>query len=192
MPANSSDPTRRNERSRRAILDASMSLISEVGYDNVSIEAIAKRACVGKQTIYRWWPSKGAVVLEAATHSLDPVVAFPDTDNLVADLRSQLIRTMDVVTNTGFGQAYRGLIAAGQSDSDLLRAVSDQIIEPNVAAFGARISLAQDRGELSADADVQTLRDVLYGVIEYRLFHSMPIAPSDIDAVLEIAFSGVR
>ena len=58
------------------------------------------------------------------------------------------------------------------------------------AAIAADI--AQDRGELRADADVQTLRDVLYGVIEYRLFHSMPIEHSHIDAVLDIAFCGVR
>ena len=169
-----------------------MALIGEVGYDNVSIEAIARRACVGKQTIYRWWPSKGAVVLEAATQSLDPVVGFPDTGDLIADLRVQLIGILEVITTTGFGPAYRGLIAAGQSDPDLLRAVFDQIIEPNITAFTARITQAQERGEIRVDADVQTLRDVLYGVIEYRLFHAMPIESRHIDAILEIAFHGVQ
>jgi len=169
-----------------------MSLIGEGGYDSVSIEAIARRACVGKQTIYRWWPSKGAVVLEAATQSLDPAVAFPDTGDVVADLRIHLMAILAVITTTGFGLAYRGLIADGQSDPDLLRTVFDQIVEPNITAFGARIALAQERGEIRADADVPTLRDVLYGVIEYRLFHAMPIEPRHIDAVLEIAFHGVR
>jgi AcrR family transcriptional regulator len=192
MPASSPDPGRRNERSRRAILDASISLIGECGYDNVSIEAIARRAGVGKQTIYRWWPSKGAVVLEAATQSLDPVVAFPDTGDIVADLRVQLTGILEVITTTGFGSAYRGLIAAGQSDPGLLGALFDQIIEPNINGFGARITVAQERGEVRADADVQTLRDVLYGVIEYRLLHAMPVEPRHIDAVLEIAFQGVR
>jgi AcrR family transcriptional regulator len=192
MPANPSDPSRRSEHSRRAILDASIALVGEVGYDNVSIEAIARRACVGKQTIYRWWPSKGAVMLEAATQSLDPVVAFPDTGDIVADLRVQLLGILEIVTTTGFGPAYRGVIAAGQSDSDLLRAVFDQIIAPNVTAFSARLAAARERGEIRADADVQTLRDVLYGVIEYRMFHAMPIEPGHIDAILEIAFRGVR
>jgi AcrR family transcriptional regulator len=192
MPANPPDPGRRNERSRRAILDASISLVGELGYDNVSMEEIARRAGVGKQTIYRWWPSKGAVVLEAATQSLDPVVAFPDTGDIIADLRVQLTGILEVITTTGFGSAYRGLIAAGQSDPDLLGAVFDQIIEPNVKDFGARIALAQERDEMRADADAQTLRDVLYGVIEYRLLHAMPIEPRHIDAVLKIAFQGVR
>ncbi|WP_199254637.1 TetR/AcrR family transcriptional regulator [Mycolicibacterium mengxianglii] len=192
MAANPPDPSRRNEQSRRAILDASISLIGELGYDNVSIEAIAKRAGCGKQTIYRWWPSKGAVVLEAATRSLDPVVVFPDTGDIVADLRGQLIGIVELITTTGFGPAYRGVIAAGQSDPDLLDAVYEQIIEPNIKGFGARAALAQERGEIRADADVQTLRDVLYGVIEYRLFHTMPLSPQHIDALLKITFQGVR
>ena len=186
------DPSRRNENSRRAILEASISLIGEVGYDNVSIEAIARRAGVGKQTIYRWWPSKGAVVLEAATQSLDPVVVFPDTGDLKADLRVQLTGILELITTTGFGAAYRGVIAAGQSDPDVLRAVYAQIVEPNITAFGARAALAKERAEIRADTDVGALRDVLYGVIEYRLFHAMPIEPRHIDAVLEIAFHGVR
>lgn len=192
MPPSPPDPNRRNEQSRQAILDASIALIGELGYDNVSIEAIARRAGCGKQTIYRWWPSKGAVVLEAATRSLDPVVVFPDTGDIAADLRDQLIGILELITTTGFGAAYRGVIAAGQSDADLLDAVYEQIIEPNIKGFGARAALAQERGEIRADADVQTLRDVLYGVIEYRMFHAMPLEPEHIDALLKITFQGVR
>jgi AcrR family transcriptional regulator len=169
-----------------------MSLIDEGGYDSVSIEAIARRAGCGKQTIYRWWPSKGAVVLEAAIHSLDPVVAFPDTGDVVADLRAQLLAILEVITTTGFGPAYRGLVADGQSNPDLLRAVFDQIVEPNITAFGALLTRAQERGEIRSDADVQTLRDVVYGTIEYRMFHAMPVEPRHIDAILEVAFHGVR
>lgn len=59
------DRARRSEKSRQAILAATRALLSEVGYRKVSIEAIAARAGVGKQTIYRWWPSKGAVIFES-------------------------------------------------------------------------------------------------------------------------------
>ena len=181
-------PANRNEQSRRAILDASISLISELGYDKISIEAIARRAGVSKQTIYRWWPSKGAVILEAATESLGAVVAIPDTGDIVADLRTQLTAILELITTTGFGPAYRCLIAAGQSDPALLRALFGQIIEPNIEDFRARTALAQQRGEMRADADWQTMRDLLYGVIEYRLVHAMPLEPAYIDGVLEIVF----
>lgn len=185
-------PASRSEQSRRAILDAAISMIGELGYDNISIEAIARQAGVSKQTIYRWWPSKGAVILEAATESLGTVVAIPDTGDIVADIRSQLTGILELITTTGFGPAYRCLIAAGQSDPDLLRALFDQIIAPNIEDFGARAALAQQRGEMRADADWQTLRDLLYGVVEYRLFHSMPLEPEYIDGILEIALHGVR
>lgn len=185
-------PASRNEQSRRAILDAAISMIGELGYDGISIEAIARQAGVSKQTIYRWWPSKGAVILEAATESLGTVVAIPDTGDIVADLRTQLTAILELITTTGFGPAYRCLIAAGQSDSDLLRAVFAQIVEPNIEDFRARTALAQQRGEMRIDADWQTMRDLLYGVVEYRLIHGMPLEPGYIDGVLTIVFQGVR
>ena len=79
-----------------------MSMICELGYDKISIEAIARQAGVSKQTIYRWWPSKGAVILEAATESLGAVVAIPDTGDIVADIRTQLTAILDLITTTGF------------------------------------------------------------------------------------------
>ena len=192
MAAVPPDPTRRNERSRRAILDASISLVAEVGYDNVSIEAIARRACVGKQTIYRWWPSKGAVVLEAAIHTLDAVVDYPDTGDVVADLRVQLGRILEVIGTTGFGPAYRGLVAASQSDPALMQELFEQVVEPNVTAFERRMTAAKENGELRPDADTSTLRDLLYGVVEYRMLHGMPIELEHVDAVLALTFDGVR
>ena len=185
-------PANRNEQSRRAILDASLSMICEVGYDKTSIEAIARRAGVSKQTIYRWWPSKGAVILEAATESLSTVVTLADTGDIVADIRTQLTAILNLINTTGFGPAYRCLIAAGQSDPELLRTVFDQIIEPNIEDFGARTALAQQRGEMRADADWHTMRDLLYGVVEYRLIHAMPLEPEYIDGVLEIVVHGAR
>lgn len=183
-------PANRNEQSRRAILDASVSLIGELGYDRISIEAIARRAGVSKQTIYRWWPSKGAVILEAATERLSAVVTLADTGDIVADVRTQLTAILELITTTGFGPAYRCLIAAGQSDAELLRALFDQIIEPNIQDFGARVAVAQERGEMRADADWQTMRDLLYGVVEYRLIHAMPLQPEYLDGVLDIVFGG--
>lgn len=186
------DARRRNECARNAILHATVSLVCEVGYDNASIEAIARRAGVGKQTIYRWWPSKGAVVLEAATQVLDPVVLLPDTGDFRADVRAQLVGIVELITTSGFGAGYRGVIAAGQSDPTLLEAVFDRIIEPNARGFSARAAVARDRDEIRTDADVETLGDVLYGFVEYRLLHGLPVDRRHIDALLDVAFHGVR
>ena len=126
------------------------------------------------------------------TDSLDPAVVYPDTGDVVADLRAQLTAIIELISTTDFGPAYLGLLAAGQSDPNLLRDVFDQIIDPNIKAFGARMARARERGELRTDADVGALRDLLYGVIEYRFIHAMPIERGYIDAVLSITFQGVR
>ena len=187
------DPARRNEQSRRAILAAAVSLISELGYDRVSIEAIAKRAGVGKQTIYRWWPSKGAVALEALGESLATVTAFPDSGDIVEDLRTQMIGVTQLLGSTDVGRVYQGLLAAAQCDPALSRAHLEQIIVPATVAGHARIARAKDSGQLRKDADPQAIIDMLYGAIYYRLLlHTRPLEPEQIDAALDVAFNGLR
>ena len=187
------DATRRNEGSRRAILSAAFELAGEIGYDKLTIEAIAARAGVGKQTIYRWWPSKGAVVLEALDDSLSSVTDFPDTGDIVEDLRTQMHGVSHLLGSTAVGPVYRGLLAAAQSDAAVARAHLEQVIEPATVACHARIVRAQERGEMRADADPQALIDLLYGAIYYRLLlHTRPLEPEQIDAALEITFDGLR
>ena len=97
--------TRRNERSRRAILDAALELATELGYQKLTIESVAARAGVGKQTIYRWWPSKGAVLFDALlarTQDTDGAGALPDTGDLVADLKAVLRATVTEFADPAF------------------------------------------------------------------------------------------
>jgi AcrR family transcriptional regulator len=186
------DASRRNERSRRAILAATIELVAELGYEKASIEGIARRAGVGKQTIYRWWPSKGAVVLEALDDSLSDVVGFPDSGDIIEDLRVQMTGVSQLF-RTELGAVYQGLIAAAQSDSALSRAHAEQVIEPAVAACHARLAIAQQRGELRSDIDVQALIDMLWGALYYRLLlHVTPLENRQVDDVLKIAFEGLR
>ncbi len=193
MPSAKPDPARRNEQSRRAILAAAIALIGELGYEQVSIEAIAKRAGVGKQTIYRWWPSKGAVVLEALDDTLATVVDFPDTGDIVEDLRTQMKGVTKLLGSTEVGRVYQGLIAAVQCDPDLSRAHLEQIIEPATVACRERLARATERGQLRPDADCQAMIDLLWGAIYYRLLlHTRPLEPEQIDAALDIAFEGLR
>jgi AcrR family transcriptional regulator len=187
------DPTRRNEHSRRAILDAAVALISDLGYDQTSIEAIAKRAGVGKQTIYRWWPSKGAVALEALDDSLSTVVDFADTGDIVEDLRTHMTGVTNLLNSTRLGPVVQGLIAAAQSDPAISRAHLEKVIEPANTFWLARIARAQASGELRADADAQTVIEMLFGAMYFRLLvNTRPSQPEQIDAALDIAFRGLR
>jgi AcrR family transcriptional regulator len=190
MTSHQPDPDRRNERSRQAILAAAVALISELGYDRTSI---AKRAGVGKQTIYRWWPSKGAVALEALEDSLSPVVDFRDSGDIVEDLRQRMSGVTRALSSTQIGPVIQGLIAAAQSDPALSRAHLDRVIEPAQAAWYDRIVRAQESGEIRADADPQAIIDMLFGAMYLRLLlHSQIFEPERIDAALDIAFKGLR
>lgn len=193
MSPSAPDPTRRNERSRLAILAATIELIGELGYDNVSIEAIARKAGVGKQTIYRWWPSRAAVALEALHESLATVVDFPDSGDLLEDLRTQMNGVTQLLGSTDVGPVYQGLLAAAQSDPAISRAHLDGIIEPATVACHERLVRAQERGEIRAGVDHQALIDLLYGAIYYRLLlHTRPLEQEQVDAALDIVFDGLR
>lgn len=187
------DPTRRSERSHRAILEAVTELIVEQGYERVSVESIARRAGVGKQTIYRWWPSKGAVALEALHTDFATVGSFPDTGDIVADLRTQMLGVSRALATTVTGPLCRALVAAAQSDPELSLAHLEQVIRPATVACHERLGLAIERGELRADVDPQMIIDLLYGAIYYRLLiHTRPLADEQIDAALEMVFAGLR
>lgn len=183
---------RRSDRARAAILAAALELTEAPGYHLTSVEAIARHAGVGKQTIYRWWPSKGAVVLEALDEAAGPTLEFPDTGDVVADLRTQMSAVAALLADPGFA-GFAGLVGAAQSDSALSRALLDTIIEPRVAACRKRLEAAQQCGQLRADVDPEDVIELLYGPIYYRLlFRTKPITDGLAADVIDLVFDGLR
>ena len=186
------DASRRSERSRTAILDATRELIPALGYDNMTIEAIAARAGVGKQTIYRWWPSKGAVVLDMIAPDIHPRIGFPDTGDLAADLRTQLKTVFELGDDPVFGPTLRALIADSQHDPGLAQQLRDRIFGPRIAACKERLHAGQAAGQLAADADLDVAIDLFYGGFYHRyLLGVAPLTPAYADAVVEAAMTGV-
>lgn len=100
-------PVRRSARSHRAILDATFDLAVRNGYPKLTIEAIAAAAGVGKPTIYRWWPSKGALALESINERMGTATDFPDTGDIVADLASQIDNVV-ALFRSDVGAVFRG------------------------------------------------------------------------------------
>lgn len=191
MSSPSPDSYRRNEHARRAILDAAIDFAIEVGYEKTSIEGIAKRARVGKQTIYRWWPSKGAVLLEALQQGMRRDGELADTGDLMADLRDELLRAAQLY-GAPIGAVYQALLTAARSDAVLAEA-HDAMVRPGLDAFRRRLQAAQEVGQIRSDIDVITLVDMLYGAILFQvLLRTRPLAPDQVDASLRIVFDGVR
>ncbi|MFE3553070.1 TetR/AcrR family transcriptional regulator [Streptomyces kronopolitis] len=189
------DPSRRSERSRRAIFDAALTLVGEAGYDRLTIEGIAARAGVGKQTIYRWWPSKAAVLLDAFTAGVDEDYAkgLPDTGDLAADLKFVLRATADQFNDPVFQAPYRALAAAGASDEELSRSFVDRLLEPGTRVYTERLRSAQKTGELAAGLDLRVAVEMLLSPFSQRwLMRTGDLTHEYVDTLVDQVLGGLR
>jgi AcrR family transcriptional regulator len=159
---------RRNDAAKEAILDATFRLLSNPEMDSVTIDAIAAEAGVGRQTIYRWWPSKGAVVAEALARHARAVVPERDTGSFDGDLAAFLMDSFAGLEDERLAGRLRQIVAAAQGDSHVARVLAD-FTAVRRAALRALLKRGQDAGELGADVDLDMLVDMAYGVLYYRL-----------------------
>lgn len=189
------DSSRRSERSRRAIFDAALTLVGEVGYDKLTIEGIASRAGVGKQTIYRWWPSKAAVLLDAFTAGVDEDYekGLPDTGDLAADLKTVLRATADEFNDHTFQAPYRALAAAGANDEELSRTFVARLMEPGIRVYVDRLRKAQETGEVAADVDVRVAAEMVLSPFSQRwLMRTGELTHAFVDTLVDQALRGLR
>ena len=189
------DSARRSSRSRDAILTATRELIAEVGYAKLTIEAIAARAGVGKQTIYRWWPSKGAVVFDSllALSEGEDGIFLPDTGDLEADLKLVLRETAREFSDPAFEAPIRALNIELIGDPALAELYREKMEAPVVAAKKRRLRSAQDAGQLPADADLDLLLELLYAPFTQRwLMRSGPLDEEFVDGLVERALRAFR
>jgi AcrR family transcriptional regulator len=188
---------RRSEQARRAILSAALDLLGSVGYAKLTIEGIAARAGVGKQTIYRWWSSKGAVLLEAildqtSGDAADPD-ALPDTGDLEADLKLVLRATVDELNDPMLGGAMRALNLEIQRDLDLAAKYATVVAEPMNERKRERLASAQQAGELRDDVDLGLVVDLVWGSLRGRwLDRTGPLTHDFADDLVEAVLYGLR
>lgn len=166
---NSRGPGRpRSEPARRAVLAAAVQLIGEEGYGRVTMEGIAREAGVSKQTIYRWWPTKAAIVLEALNEGAAKIAPTLDTGSFSADLRIFLRRS---VSGAG-GRNTRllaGLMAAAQLDEDFAESFRTGFLARRRRALRDLLQRGRDRGELAASADLDFLIELVFATLWYRI-----------------------
>ncbi|MFF7638312.1 TetR/AcrR family transcriptional regulator [Kitasatospora sp. NPDC008050] len=185
-------PARRSARSHRAILDATFELAVRNGYPKLTIEAIAAAAGVGKPTIYRWWPSKGALALESINERMGTATDFPDTGDVVADLAGQIDNVVRLF-NSDVGAVYRGVIAEAQGDPKVAAAVRETITEPRTRQCRARLDRAVAAGQLRADIPARLMVEQLYAPVYYRfLLGTEPLDGFDARATVERVLDGLR
>ncbi|MGW5677439.1 TetR/AcrR family transcriptional regulator [Streptomyces sp. NPDC003860] len=184
------DHSRRRERSRQAILAATRALVAEEPYEKVTVEAIAARAGVGKQTIYRRWPSKSAVVfaaLLALSEGADTgSFALPDTGDVEADLKLVLRATVEEFADPAFDKLIRALTTEVAADAELAAEYREKLARPLEEAKKARLRSAQEAGQLRPDADLDLALEVLYAPLFQRWLHrSGPLTPAYADSLVD-------
>ncbi|TCM45064.1 TetR family transcriptional regulator [Kribbella sp. VKM Ac-2568] len=183
----SPDSKRRSDRAQTAILDAATAAVAELGYGKTTIEGIAARAGVGKQTIYRWWPSKGAVILDALLAE-QAEVELPDTGDFTADLRKVLRATVDEFADANTSATLRALMIDMQHEPALSESVLERMLGPQLAATKRRLESAQQAGQLSADLDLDVAVEIIFGPIYHRwLLQTNPLDQAYADSLTNLA-----
>jgi len=149
---------RRNPESADAILEAAEAVLSEDGYSGFSIEAVARRARAGKPTIYRWWPSKAALLIEV--YKRQKRVETPDTGNIEEDLAGFLRNLFAHWRDSPSGKIFRSLVAEAQSDEAAAVALADYT-RGRRSHTVHMIERAKARGEVAADIDAGIVADLI-------------------------------
>src|SRR6201982_4143544 len=181
----------RSQEADRAILTAAVELLAERGLAAMSIEEVAARAGVGKTTIYRRWPSKGLLALDAFVDSFREEQALPDTGTLRGDLLSALHAWVRAVTQTAMGPMLTGLIAEAQYAPELRGAWRDRVLEPLREQHRVMLDRAIARGEIAASVDRDVVLDLFFGAAEHRLLLGhLPMTGEFIADVVDMILDG--
>ncbi|MET9231874.1 TetR/AcrR family transcriptional regulator [Lentzea sp. NPDC003310] len=159
----------RSEEARQAVLEAADDLLAEKGFAGVTIEGIAARAGVAKQTIYRWWPSKVDVLLEAFGEDMADALTPPDTGDLATDLRTHLANLAEFLTTSDPGAVFRALTGQAQHDPALATRLRDDHLTHQRERDLLPLHRAITRGDLPPDLDTDTALDHLVGPVYYRV-----------------------
>ncbi|MFJ9349401.1 TetR/AcrR family transcriptional regulator C-terminal ligand-binding domain-containing protein [Streptomyces sp. NPDC101237] len=159
----------RSEERRTAILEAAGDLMIEGGLKAATMGAIAERAGVGKATIYKWWPSRGAVAMEGFMLRAADSWSLAEGVGAAEALHILVAAAVRLFTGTTAGPLMRALAADAQSDAELARALREQWLTPRRAVAAEILRKGMSCGELRADLDVETTLDLVFAPIYYRL-----------------------
>ncbi|MCU1375888.1 MAG: ydeS [Actinomycetia bacterium] len=170
-------------RAQEAILDATRELLGEVGFARLSIEAVAKRAGVGKPTIYRWWPDKSRLVFDAVADLADALDEELDLD-FEASLRWFVGRVVHHLTTPGTIESHPALYA----DRDAYRRVYEASVQPSIDHFRRLVRRGIDAGDVRPEIDADLLFDLIVGGLVQRttrraLLGEQPLATAVDDVV---------
>jgi AcrR family transcriptional regulator len=187
-----STPSRRGARKTEEIFTATLGLLAEVGYDGLTIESVASRSGVNKTTIYRWWPSKDALLADALIDSELLTFNMPDTGSLRGDLIALAESVTGLLTGPHTAAVVAALRAAVPRRQELA-GLAYSIFADQLAREQPIFQRAFQRGELPPSADSKTMMDLLEGAIWFRLLlRGETLRPNYIAGVVDVILAGVE
>jgi AcrR family transcriptional regulator len=182
----------RSESARVAILQTTLKLLGTNGFPDLTIEDVAAQAGVAKATVYRWWPNKAALITDAFASSATRKLHFPNTGSVFKDMSSQMRQVVKIFRSRR-GRILAAILAAGQSDSDVIRAFRERFMRPRRGEAYATLARAIERGELPGELDMDLLLDALYGPIYMRfLIGHDKMTPAFVDKLCKLVLTGAR
>jgi AcrR family transcriptional regulator len=182
----------RSEEARQAILRSTLRILGQSGFSELTIEDVADHARVGKATVYRWWPNKGALIADAFASNTTRKLRFPDTGSVFSDMSRQM-RQLVKVFRSPRGRIVSAILAAGQSDRDVIAAFRDRFLWPRRKEAYATLRRGIRRGELRKDIDPDLVLDSLYGPIYMRfLIRHDRLTPEFVDRLCALVLGGAR
>ncbi len=181
---------KRDDDARVRVLDAVMSLVG-TSAETVTINEIASAAGVAKQTIYRWWPTRSAVILDALVDATIKATPFPTTSDVRSDFAAHL-RSVIRLFNSPTGSVIRELVGQGQADAAAAEEFRVRFWEPRRAVSRAHLTRGIDAGSIRPDIDREVVLDTLYGPLwSALLIGHRALRTSDADRIMRIVWSGV-
>ena len=183
----------RSAASEAAVLKAAEALMDELRPAQISADAIAHRSGVSKATLYKWWPSKTHILLDAVLHRAGRDMPLPDTGSTLEDFIQLLSNFVIFHQETSFGATVAHLFAEGMNDPDILRLYNERYASTRRAAIRVIWERGVARGEIRGDVDPEMGLDMLYGTLTYRyLSGHAPVDTGFAERVVRAVFEGVR
>jgi len=180
----------RSEEAHQAILDATLDLLAEVGFSALTVEGVASRAGVGKATIYRRWPSKLPLVVEAFGGL--PALEDVDTGSVEGDLKTMLRNYLELFHRTPLATVLPSL-AGERAHNDELSTHFDPVMKGRRQPLVRALQRGVARGELPRSLDLELAADLVVGPIAVRLFFTgRPLQPDLVDPMVDLALTGLR
>jgi AcrR family transcriptional regulator len=185
-------PPSKTAASHDAIMDAVYGLLQQKSVRDLTMEEVAKRAKVGKPTLYKWWPTKATLVLAMLCERMAPNLEKPTGLTAEESLRLRVRRLIDAF-NGPLGKSVAGLIAEGQSEPAVLQEFFDRWVSPRRNATIADLRRGKDTGELRSESEPEVVNDAIFGAIYYRmLLRSGPLSRRFGEELVEQVIRGHR